>query len=82
MIALSPPVHPDDARAELVYQRFVAAARALGYTVEEDYVDFGRRSHCDLDAGRITIEVRLEVATQTRLLAHALGHALSCEAER
>ena len=75
------PDHLPDARAERMCQRLLAAARSLGYTVEEDYLDVGRHGIADLENGRLTVEVRLSVASQAASLAHQLGHALRCEAD-
>jgi hypothetical protein len=72
----APPVsmlQGDDPDA--LYTRLRSVAAAVGYTVEEDYLD-GQNGDCTPGERRIRIEVRNQPAQQVKTLAHELAHAI------
>ena len=62
---------PDDR-----YTQLRAVAHALGFTVEEDYLDGGVNGFCDHGKHLIRVEVRNDPRQQVKTLAHELAHAI------
>lgn len=58
------------------YNRLVAVAHSLSYTVEEDYLPGGRNGDCTYEKRRIRVEVSNSEAQQVKTLAHEIAHAM------
>ena len=67
-------LHGDDPGQ--AYDRLVAVAHSLGFTVEEDYLDNGINGYCKPSERSICIEVRNDPAQQVKTLAHEIAHAM------
>ncbi len=60
---------------DALYPRLRSVAAAIGYTVEEDYLD-GQNGECTPGDRRIRIDVRNQPAQQLKTLVHELAHAI------
>jgi antirestriction protein ArdC len=59
-----------------VYTQLVTVAKAIGYSVEEDYLNGSVNGDCAFDLKRIRVEVRNDEIQQVKTLAHELAHAM------